>query len=381
MVSRHRVRIALTITAVSLIAVLVLAVAYLQSLFSLVKPSDFTGDPSVSEINLADPEELLPIGTTDPGLSIPATGSGWSMNGQTRLSDSVSSTAPSEPATPSVLPHTVGSNKTKAIPTTTSRPIPSLYDIPSSRDVYNILLIGTDTRGDGFTGRSDAMMILSVNRRTKKIHLVSLTRGMYVAIDGHDRSMLNNAYSWGGARLLLQTIRDNLRVAIDDYVVINFNGFKQAVDLVGGVSIDLTQAEVDYLYLAFPDGSFQVGSNRLQGAEALCYARIRKIDSDYKRTGRQRRVMVSLISQMEKLSATKLDALVRKLLPLVKTNLSGSRMVSLAVNALAFKSYPVRQLMLPISGTFKTIVVRGVQMTEYDEATNIEALHHFLYSD
>lgn len=385
MVSRKRVKKTLTIVSIVLISLTLVFVVYANSLFNLIDRTEFSGDPTISERDLANPEDLAPIDPsgesleTDHPSDVPAETTGTTTETSVMPTSSDQTTPTPEPtSTESTIP----SETTMPTATTTETlSIPSLYKIPFSDDVYNILLIGTDTRSDGFTGRSDAMMILSVNRKTRKIHLVSLMRGLYVAIEGHDRSMLNNSYSWGGSRLLLQTIRENFRIAIDDYIVINFVGFKKAIDLTGGVAISLTEAEVEYMYLAFPDGSFKVGSNRLNGEEALCYARIRQIDSDYKRTSRQRKVIESLINQLETRSASQLDALVRELLPLVKTNLSRSRMISLAVNALKYKSYPVRQLMLPISKTYQTIIVRGVQMVQYDEAKNIEELHRFLYED
>lgn len=385
MVSRKRVKKTLTIVSVSLITLTLVFIAYTNSLFNLIDRTEFSGDPTISERDLADPEDLLPIDPTgepdEPANPSDEPAKTTGMTTEPAVTPTLAEQTRPTPE-PTSSESTIPTETTVPTPTTSETlSIPSLYKIPFSEDVYNILLIGTDTRSDGFTGRSDAMMILSVNRKTRKIHLVSLMRGLYVAIEGHDRSMLNNSYSWGGARLLMQTIRENFRISIDDYIVINFVGFKKAIDLAGGVAVSLTDAEVEYMYLAFPDGSFKAGSNRLNGEEALCYARIRQIDSDYKRTSRQRRVIESLISQLETRSASQLDALVRELLPLVKTNLSRSRMISLAVNALKYKSYPVRQLMLPISKTYQTIIVRGVQMVQYDEAKNIEELHRFLYED
>lgn len=369
----------------------VVAVVYINVLYNLMDRTEITGNPTIAESDLADPDDLLPIASGEP-----TTESAEPSSSETRPQPTSAQT--SIPTSSQTLNQTTGTSSsetsgsgttsvteihaTTSTATPTTEPtlsIQSLYPIKFSNDVYNILLVGTDTRGEGFTGRSDAMMILSVNRRTRGIHLVSLIRGLYVAIEGHDRSMLNNAYAWGGSKLLLQTIRENFRIQIDDYVVINFTGFRQAIDIVGGVEVKLTQAEVNYLLQAFPGAQIQAGSNLLNGDLALCYARIRKIDSDYRRTSRQRTVIESLINKLEKSSAGQLDATVRQLLPLVKTNLSRTRMISLAVNALKYKSYPIRQLMIPIAGTYQTILVRGIQMTQYDEVKNIEALQQFLY--
>lgn len=392
---RHPVRKTFIWLSAIIVVLTVVAVVYFNILYNLMDRTEITGNPTIAESDLADPDDLLPLdsgdSTTEP--TEPSSLEIESRPTSTQPSIPISSQA-SIPTPSQTVNQSTGTSSSETseggtivsteAPTTTPTTEPtlsiqSLYPIKFSNDVYNILLVGTDTRGEGFTGRSDAMMILSVNRRTRRIHLVSLIRGLYVAIEGHDRSMLNNAYAWGGSKLLLQTIRENFRIQIDDYVVINFTGFRQAIDIVGGVEVKLTQAEVSYLLLAFPGAQIQAGSNLLNGDLALCYARIRKIDSDYRRTSRQRTVIESLINKLEKSSAGQLDATVRQLLPLVKTNLSRTRMISLAVNALKYKSYPIRQLMIPIAGTYQTILVRGIQMTQYDEVKNVEALQQFLY--
>jgi len=256
-----------------------------------------------------------------------------------------------------------------------------MFPIRNDPDVYNILLVGVDTRAEGFGGRSDSMIILSINKRTQKIHMVSLARNLLVRIEGHDDSMLNYAYSWGGINLLIQTINQNFRLDLHDYLVINFSGFKKAIDYCGGVDIRLTTAEVEYMYLAFPEGEFKVGTNHLNGDQALVYARIRWIDSDYSRMGRQRKVLDNLIYKLKRKTPAQINSLMTKVLPLMRTNLTRTTAIELAVGALQFKNYPVTQLMLPISGTRTTVVVRGTQMASFDGIKNVAALHQFLYNN
>lgn len=409
------------VTVFSVLIILLLVgsigiVVYFNSLYYLLDRTEITGNPTIAERDLIDPEDLVPEetdgttqtrdgttqttgGTTQTtgwttqsssGSTIGSSGNTGSTRSQpieTTLPDAsptprettipAETTGPSASPGPSISPTTL---ETSAQPT----PPPTFeesYPIPTSPDVYNILLIGTDNRGDAFSGRSDSMMILSINKRTRKIHLVSLMRGLYVKIEGHEYSMLNNSFSWGGVQLLLQTIKENFRVQIDDYLLINFAGFKQAIDIVGGVDIRLSAAEIEYLLLAFPEAVFKVGSNLLNGEVALCYARIRQIDSDYRRTARQRKVIENLISRLSKRSPAQIDLFMRRVLPLMKTNLSKATAIDLAVGALQFKSYPVSQLMLPLTNTYQTIIVRGAQMVSYDAAKNVSELQRFLYED
>ena len=278
------------------------SLTYMLSLTGLMQQGEVTGNMSLQELDLIDPEEtVLPstgFSTSEPGSSSATTGGEIA-----KTSEDAKTTA-------------------QTVPTTEKLP-----DIRTDPDVTNILLIGTDNRGNETNGRSDAMIIFSINKRTKKIHLVSLMRGLYVNIPGRGWSMLNNSFSYGGSKLLRQTIEDNLRVTIHDFLLIDFSGFTQAIDLIGGVNIDLTQKEADYLnenFAAVLTEPMAAGLNLLDGAKALAYSRIRYIDSDYRRTERQRQVITALLDHMRGMDAIELDQLARELLPLVKTNLSGT---------------------------------------------------------
>lgn len=255
----------------------------------------------------------------------------------------------------------------------------SKIEVPSNQSVYNILLVGTDRRPGEKNGRSDAMIILSINQKTKKIGLTSLMRAMYVSIPGKGWSMLNASYSWGGPSLLLKTIENNFRLKIDDYMVVDFSSFEAAVNQVGGVEIHLTSAEAKYLNNTYGAGRFQAGTQTLNGDEALAYARIRKLDSDFERTGRQRNVIESLINKSRSLSLMELNGLAKKLLPLVNTNLSQVELLSLIANVFEARNYPVEQLMIPLEEHREMIYVRKMEMYRIDFKKTIETLHNFIY--
>ncbi len=252
--------------------------------------------------------------------------------------------------------------------------------IPSSPKVYNILLIGSDRRPGETTGRSDSLMILSINHETGKIHLVSLMRGLFVNIPGRGFNLLNAAYSYGGSKLLRQTLEDNFRVRIDDFIMIDFSGFTRAIDTVGGVDINLTRAESDHLNRHY--GPITVaGSNHLDGRLALAYARIRKIDSDFSRTGRQRTVIQALLNSARQKSPGELDAIIRTVLPLVRTNVSPQKLLSLGIDLINTRDYPLSQRMLPIKGSYEVMYHKGREVVRFDFAANITSLHRFLYQD
>ena len=180
--------------------------------------------------------------------------------------------------------------------------------------VTNILLIGNDSRENGEDGRSDAMILLSISNKTKKIYMTSLLRDMYVEIPGHKDNRLNAAYSYGGAELLMETIEQNFDIHISRYVLVNFEAFANLVDAVGGVDLELTGKEVEYvngylveynILLGRPEGTdyfddLSGGMVHLNGPQALAYCRNRYIGTDFGRTERQRKVLTEVIHKLPK---------------------------------------------------------------------------------
>ena len=138
------------------------------------------------------------------------------------------------------------------------------YEVPISADVYNILLIGSDTRVQGEVGRSDAMILVSINQKTKRIYLTSFLRDCYVYLPGWGHTRLNHAFAYEGPALLEQTLEENFKVHVDKYVAVDFFSFMDVVDTLGGpvrleVS-DILYVEVMGHYLSYETktGSFRV---------------------------------------------------------------------------------------------------------------------------
>ena len=253
--------------------------------------------------------------------------------------------------------------------------------------VANILLIGADRHGMNENGRSDTMILVSLNYNTGKIHLTSFMRAMYVCIprsDGHTWSMLNAAYSWGGPNLLIDTIELNFRIHIDHYVVVDFAAFAKAVDLLGGVELELTDEEAWYLSFVgkLPTTS---GKTVLDGERALLYSRIRLIDNDFKRTQRQRKVITELLKKAKTMDLSTMLALADEILPMVSTNMTNSEILVYITRALPMLKNEVTQRMLPVENEdgnsyYGIIFVGGREMYRVDFVKNIKALHEFINS-
>ena len=263
-----------------------------------------------------------------------------------------------------------------------------------SKNVINVLLIGEDS--DDGSHRSDSMILASVNRTTKKITLCSFLRDSYsyMDINGSERyDKTNHAYCWAGPSKVMEVLSDNYKVKIDHYVSIDFNSFKKVIDLLGGVSVPITESEARYMNRTTHFNDFTAGDNvLLDGEHALIYSRIRKLDSEMDRTGRQRNVISSVVKNMKASSLSDLNKVIETFLPYVTTNYKTSEILSLGTQALSegWLNYDIVSMMEPsddyrygVSG-FRTYTgyldvwivdyvqaAREVQLALY-ERTNIE---------
>ncbi len=205
-----------------------------------------------------------------------------------------------------------------------------------SKNVINVLLIGEDN--DDGSHRSDSMMLASVNTKTKKITLCSFLRDTYtyMLINGSERyDKTNHAYSWAGPAKVMEVLSNNYKIEIDHYVSIDFGSFEKVIDLLGGVSVPITESEARYMNRTTKVKGFEAGDSvLLNGKRALIYSRIRKLDSEIERTRRQRNVIASVVKSVKASSISEINELVETFLPYVTTNYRYSEILSLATTAL-----------------------------------------------
>ena len=202
---------------------------------------------------------------------------------------------------------------TTPTPVITPTPTPvNTSPVMDSDDVINILLLGEENVYNANYGRTDAILVGSINRKTGEIKLVSFLRDSYVSIPGHADNRLNSAYNSGGVDLLIATIEQNFKIDIDSYVIVDFDGFIEVIDKMGGLKISLTAGESEYLntqgYISKVDERNTVaGMQNLTGSQVLGYCRIRKVSTltkngkyltnDYGRTYRHRVVLEALFNK------------------------------------------------------------------------------------
>jgi LCP family protein required for cell wall assembly len=254
-------------------------------------------------------------------------------------------------------------------------------DIYKNEDVLNILLLGTDERSKEFRNdaRSDSMMVMSLNLKNKTAKLVSFERGMGVPIEGRNIDWLTHTFHYGGANLVMKTIRDCFKLDLDKYIRVNFHTFEQLVDSVGGVEITLTEKEVSGLN-DMGVQNIKAGVNQLNGSQALCYCRLRHIDSDWYRIQRQRTTIQAVINKTKNLSVFELNDLLNDVLPLVQTNLTKGEITSLITKAFNFRGVQLEQKTIPEKNTYTGAEgVDGRSFFKVDFEKNAEILRKFFY--
>lgn len=266
----------------------------------------------------------------------------------------------------------------------------------SESHVRNILLIGADKESGG-SSRSDSIMICSMNSKTGKVTLVSILRDTHVDVPGYRESKINAAHSWGGPNLLIQTIEQNFGIKIDDYATVNFDMFEALVEGIGGIYVDVSDAEAEHMNSYFKLGQgdkpakVEGGENvYLNGYQALCYARIRKLDSDFYRTERQQKIISAIVENVKgRLTPSGISDLMetaKAVAPFIETTLNEGDVFSLltSLGACVIKSGgDVSSLMvsaqLPFEGTWWYSSEWDGSSISIDFEENRQLLYELLY--
>ncbi|MBP1754492.1 MAG: hypothetical protein H6Q59_890 [Firmicutes bacterium] len=261
----------------------------------------------------------------------------------------------------------------------------------SSNDVYNILLIGCDTRETGGSGRSDAMVIVSINSKTKTIVLTSLLRDIYLSIPSHKNNRLNAAYAYGGADLLVNTIEENFQIEIDKYISMDFYAFIDVVDSIDGVTLEVKEEYIPIINFYIKeinqhnkenendDLLTQAGNYVLNGKQTLGYIRNRYVGTDFERTARQRLVLQTIFNKIKDLNYLKILELSDNILPRVTTNLSENKILSLILSVPAYRNYEIEQWSIPMENSFSYLTINRMAVIGIDFEKNLKELHRKVY--
>ncbi len=224
--------------------------------------------------------------------------------------------------------------------------------------LINILLVGQDKKEDDTTRqRSDIMMLCSYNMQRNEVSVISFLRDMYVKIPGgYSNNKLNAAYHFGGFPLLYQTLLDNFGIKVDGGVEVDFDGFVDIVDMLGGVDVYLTAEEAPFV-----SSTATEGVNHLNGRKALNYARTRKTDDDFGRTERQRKLLLLLFDKVKDADTETINNLIDRALTMVKTDMTDASIASLVAALLPkISTLKINTYHVPMKGGFVYGYARGM---------------------
>lgn len=214
----------------------------------------------------------------------------------------------------------------------------------------NIAIFGVDSREDdyGKGNRSDCIIIASINNETKEVRLISVYRDTYVKIQGHGLDKITHAYSYGEAPLAINTLNINLDLNISEFVTVNFDSVSDAVDELGGVTINIENEEIKYIN-DYIDATAQIthktakhitsaGRQTLDGVQAVAYSRIRyTAGGDYKRTERMRNVIEAMANKLKSKNIMEINNFMDEILPKVYTNISQKTVMSMIPDMMNYK--------------------------------------------
>lgn len=205
-------------------------------------------------------------------------------------------------------------------------------DINATTQKYNLVLFGVDSRDRteiiGDKSRSDTIMLVSIDKKTNQIQLISVMRDSKVNIEGYGEQKINAAYAFGGHDLALQTLNQTFHLDVKDYMTVDFSRFSEIIDILGGVDIELSEEEANLI----PENNGiqpTTGLNHLNGDQAIAYSRIRAIDSDVNRVSRQQKVIQQVLSNFKKIKPTDYVGVTLKILNCVDTSLPLSYILSI----------------------------------------------------
>ena len=269
-------------------------------------------------------------------------------------------------------------------------------DYRKEEGVLNFLLLGVDKQGGG-KGRSDAIIIATLNENTKELSLCSIMRDCYVQIPKYNgksyrATKINVSHAIGEGPLTVETVQQNFDIAIDGYAEVDFDAFAKVIDAVGGVEITLTSAEVSYLNgrkSSIVDPSqrnVRVGTQTLNGVQALGYARIRKVatsdglNNDFGRTSRQRVVLNALFDKYKSAGVLDLLGIMQKILPLVTTDLDKDEITSVLTKLVSVRPTSLKTMSVPVDGGYSDRFVENAgSVLALDMKKNRNAIHKFIF--
>ena len=248
--------------------------------------------------------------------------------------------------------------------------------VEEEKHIKNIALFGIDAP-KGKAGRSDAIMILTLDEEHKVMKLTSIMRDSYVNIPGHGDDKITHAYAFGGPELAMKTLNENFKVNVEDFMAVNFTSLPEIIDKLGGVKINIIPEEIHHI-----PGITSPGEQVLNGAEALAYSRIRyATGGDYKRTERQRVVLEAVFEKLKSTPSKEYPSLIDDFLPYVETNMSSMDMIKLATDVAPLVKGNLETARFPLDGYCDGKMINGVWYLVYDRQATLNQIQEYIYDN
>ena len=229
--------------------------------------------------------------------------------------------------------------------------VPIYRETQRDPNIRNILVLGTDSRDvSKERGNSDVMIVLSINKKTKEVKMISVLRDVLVPIEGHDWNRINAAYRLEGAGLAVNTVNEAFGLDIQEFIVVDFNGVIELIDHIGGIDITLTAAEAQYYsnkHSVLFGNNLSAGSIHMNGDQALAHLRNRTLGTDFERTRRQRDVMIAMLNQVLGQSLTQMDSTLDFVLDIIRTNIKATDFLSVGLSVVTNFSSGVKSMSVP----------------------------------
>lgn len=259
-------------------------------------------------------------------------------------------------------------------------------------DFINIALLGIDKRDKNDVGRSDSIMIATIDKKHKKIKLTSIMRDTYVDIKGHGKDKITHAYAFGGPQLAIRTLNENFNLNIKNFVSIDFYNMENLIDSLGGVTINVKKEELQAVNGMMTElagiGHYtppfikNPGTQTLNGKQALAYSRTRYVgNGDFERTERQRTVMNAIFNKIHDAGPSKYPYYVSKLLPFVTTSLSKTDILGYGTYMTTAGISTIEQERFPIDGYCDQSTINGVWYLVADMKETTNQIYNYIFED
>lgn len=256
--------------------------------------------------------------------------------------------------------------------------------------IKNIALFGIDAT-DGETGRSDSIMVATLDPVHNKLKVTSIMRDSYVSIDGHGQDKINHAYAFGGPELSIKTLNENFGLNIEDFISVNFSSLPKIINILGGIDLQITDEELEYINGYIDDINAKDGTNsshigysgvqHVDGTQALAYSRIRYTSGgDYERTQRHRTVLDALFNKLTSTPVSSYNSLLNEVLPYVQTNLNATDILSLGTKVLGIGNN-LEQDRFPRDGYGEGAMIDGVYYLTFDKETVKKQMRDYIFND